>query len=334
MSRLAQPPDALAMSTAGRSRLAPQRPPRGAAVQARRRPARRLTPLWPLAFAALLACGPAWAAPAAEDPATPAAASPSRAAPPLMQANAYRAGIALAGYWVSEKYDGVRAYWDGQRLVTRQGEAIRPPAWFTQGWPDQPLDGELWAGRGGFEIASAAARRREPVDGEWRRLRFMAFDLPAHGGPFDQRLAALRRLAAPARSTLAVAGQRKVESHAELRRLMDAIVRGGGEGLMLHRGSSLYSAVRSDDLLKLKPHDDAEATVIGHVPGKGKYQGLVGALRVRTADGREFRIGSGLTDALRRHPPAIGTLITYRYRGLHASGLPRFATYWRVRSDR
>ena len=65
--------------------------------------------------------------------------SPSQAAtaPPLMLANEYRPDIILAGYWVSEKYDGVRGYWDGRRLLTRGGQVIQAPPWFTAGWPIQ-----------------------------------------------------------------------------------------------------------------------------------------------------------------------------------------------------
>jgi DNA ligase-1 len=94
---------------------------------------------------------------------------------------------------------------------------------------------------------------------------------------------------------------------------------------MLHRGASLYAATRSDDLLKLKPYDDAEAQVIAHLPGKGKYTGMVGALRVRTLSGTEFNVGSGLSDEQRRQPPDIGSWITYGYHGLTGKGIPRFA---------
>jgi DNA ligase-1 len=102
---------------------------------------------------------------------------------------------------------------------------------------------------------------------------------------------------------------------------------------MLHRDGAHYQARRSDDLLKVKPHEDAEAQVVAHVPGQGRHAGRLGALRVRTADGRVFQLGSGLSDALRQQPPAVGTWVTYRFRGLHGSGLPRFATFVRVRAD-
>lgn len=253
---------------------------------------------------------------------------------PLMLANLYRPELPLADYWVSEKYDGVRAYWDGANLWTRQGHRIHAPAWFTDGWPAQPLDGELWAGRGRFTAASSAVARDTPDDDAWREMRYMVFDLPAHPGHFDQRLVDLQRLQAahPSRWLQAVP-QHKVASEAALQTLLRQTVRAGGEGLMLHRGASLYRGERNDDLLKLKQHLDAEATVIGHLPGKGKYQGMLGALQVQTPQGLKFRLGSGLRDADRASPPPIGSQVTYRYLGLHPDGAPRFASFVRVRRD-
>nr|MBP8161729.1 DNA ligase [Ottowia sp.] len=128
--------------------------------------------------------------------------------------------------------------------------------------------------------------------------------------------------------------QRKVAGDAELQALLREVVRGGGEGLMLHRGASLYRAGRGEDLLKLKTHDDAEARVIAHLPGKGKHAGRLGALMVETPEGRRFALGTGFTDAQRADPPPVGSWVTYRFRGLHeGSGLPRFASFLRVRSD-
>ncbi|PFH11081.1 DNA ligase-1 [Collimonas sp. PA-H2] len=261
----------------------------------------------------------------------PAAAQSTTPAPPLMLANVYHPGIALADYWVSEKLDGVRGYWDGEQLLTRGGQRINAPHWFTAGWPKVALDGELWAGRGQFNHAVSTARREAPDDAAWRRMRFMVFDLPAYPGTFDQRLPALQstlaRLAVP---WVQLVEQIKLADHAALQGLLQQTVRQGGEGLMLHRGASLYRAQRSDDLLKVKTHEDAEAKVIGHLPGKGKYQGMLGALWVETPDGLRFKLGSGFSDAQRRQPPALGCVVTYRFRGLNGSGIPRFASFMRV----
>ncbi|MFT4195975.1 DNA ligase [Ottowia sp.] len=263
-----------------------------------------------------------------------AAPALAQTAPPLLLAGRHRPGTDLRDWWVSEKYDGVRGYWDGRTLRTRGGEAIAAPAWFTAGWPAEPMDGELWAGRGRFAQAQSAVARQQPDDAAWRGLRYMVFDLPAHAGSFDERLSALNGLVARIdRPWVQAVPQRKVGSDAELQALLRQVVRGGGEGLMLHRGASLYRAGRGDDLLKLKDHDDAEARVIAHLPGKGRHAGRLGALLVETPEGRRFALGTGFSDAQRRNPPPVGSWVTYRYRGLHeGSGLPRFASFMRVRA--
>ena len=257
------------------------------------------------------------------------------APPPLALANDYDdADVDLSHYWVSEKYDGVRAFWDGARLITRGGHVIHAPAWFTANWPATPLDGELWAGRGRFETVTATVRDFEPDDAAWRNIRFMVFDLPAHPGPFDARLAQLQRLlAGTAMAWLSAVPHSRVADAAQLQQRLQTIAATGGEGLMLHRGDSLYRAERSDDLLKFKPYQDTEARVIGYLPGKGKYAGMMGALLVRNANGLEFRIGTGFTDEQRRHPPAIGSWVTYRYHNVTGRGIPRFARFVRVRTQ-
>jgi DNA ligase-1 len=263
-----------------------------------------------------------------------AASHAAENASPLMLANVYHRGVDLSNYWVSEKYDGVRGYWDGEKLRTRGGEVIAVPAWFVAGWPATPMDGELWAGRGKFAEAVSTVRTQTPDDAAWRRMRFMVFDLPAQPGTFDQRLPVLQqtisRLGLP---WVQAVRQEKIADDRALQAKMKTVVKQGGEGLMLHRGASMYRAERNDDLLKLKPYEDAEARVIAYVPGKGKHHGRVGALLVESADGRRFRLGAGLSDAHRAEPPAIGAWVTYRFRGLNDSGLPRFATFLRVRGD-
>ena len=267
------------------------------------------------------------------------APSQAQAAPALMLANVYRPGLALQDYWVSEKYDGVRGYWDGQALWTRGGERVAAPPWFTSGWPAVAMDGELWAGRGQFSRAVSTVRQQAADDAAWRKMQFMVFDLPAHGGTFTQRLDELRHVVVAINSPWAQAVvQDKVANDAALRSRLRQIVRLGGEGLMLHRGESLYKAQRSDDLLKVKTHEDAEARVISHLPGKGKYAGQLGALLVEApAKGERpamrFKLGTGLSDAQRRNPPPIGALVTYRFRGLNDSGVPRFASFMRIRED-
>lgn len=255
-------------------------------------------------------------------------------APAPMLATAYREGVPVSAFLVSEKLDGVRGRWDGKALWTRGGARLAPPAAFTRNWPDEPMDGELWIGRGRFDEVSALVRRVGADPQAWREVRFMLFDLPAHPGPFAERVARMHVLAAATGNpSLAVIGQRRFGTAAELDAELARVIAAGGEGLMLHRHDALYHPGRSDALLKYKPHQDAEAQVVAHLPGKGKYQGLMGAILVRTPDGRRFRIGSGFTDAQRAAPPAPGSWVTYRYNGFTPTGLPRFARFLRVRDE-
>ena len=273
-----------------------------------------------LCLAALLLCTAALA----EQKSTP---------PSLLLADRYTPTINLADYWVSEKLDGVRAYWDGERLISRNGNRFAAPDWFTERFPPTPLDGELWVGRQRFSETVSIVRRQRPHDG-WRRVRFMLFDLPASTAIFDRRLVELQRLVALADSEfLAAVAQQRIHAHAALLQKLDALTAAGGEGLMLHKGDSVYRGGRSDDLLKLKQFQDAEAVVIAHYAGKGKLTGMLGAIGVETADGIQFRVGSGFSMIQRRNPPPVGSTVTYKFYGLTNSGKPRFPVFLRRRAD-
>ena len=256
------------------------------------------------------------------------------AAPAPMLASRVASDIDVASYLVSEKLDGVRARWDGRALWTRNGNRIDAPASFTRGWPAQPMDGELWLGRGRFQDISNLVRALQRDDRAWREVRFMAFDLPGDNGHFAKRTLRLQAMVMAADSVqLGHFPQRHLTSRALLDAHLDRVMAAGGEGLMLHHALAQYRAGRSETLLKFKRWDDAEARVVGYRPGKGKYTGLVGALLVEDAHGRRFALGSGLRDTDRATPPAVGSMVTFRYDGLTAKGNPRFARYLRVRRD-
>jgi DNA ligase len=256
-----------------------------------------------------------------------------RQTPHLLLANVWNPSIDPTGWWMSEKYDGLRGYWDGRKLWTRQGNLIHAPEYFLAELPrDIALDGELWIGHGKFEETISIVRSETPDD-RWKGVRFMVFDAPQAKGTFEERLQIVRVTLPEGNRFVRVVAQQRCQGVTQLLAERDRVVRLGGEGLMLRQPESAYEPGRSPTLLKVKPYDDAEATVIAHEPGKGKYAGKLGALRVRTDDGREFSIGSGFSDADRELPPPVGTVITYRFRGLTAKGLPRFPGYLRVRRD-
>jgi DNA ligase 1 len=267
------------------------------------------------------------------------ASAPSIAAPPsILLANVLGPNVDVTQYLVSEKFDGVRAIWDGKTLRFRSGRDVAAPRWFIEKLPPEPLDGELWIARGRFDELSGLVRKHVPDDTEWRRVQYLIFEWPqSENSPtmsFSDRVAQLKLIVERANfPALKVVDQFRVKDRAELKRKLDAVVKSGGEGLMLHLADAPYVTGRSDVLLKLKPLLDTEATVIEHLPGKGKHAGKMGALMLETKSGVRFKLGTGFSDAMRANPPDVGALVTYAYRDVTPQGKPRFASFVRVRDD-
>lgn len=231
-----------------------------------------------------------------------------------------------AGWWMSEKLDGVRAVWDGLDLRSRTGNVLDAPQWWRDLLPPISLDGELWIGRGKFQqvvgqVCSAA--------GDWRDVRYMVFDAPATAGAFEERMAIAADSVVGSR-VAAVVEHARCQGDWHLRQELGRVENVGGEGLMLRQPFSHYEAVRSSTLLKVKSSADAEAVVVGHEQGSGRHAGCLGALVVQMNDGTTFRLGTGLTDRLRRRPPRIGTTVTFKFQGMTDAGIPRFASFLRV----
>ena len=260
----------------------------------------------------------------------------------------------ITKYWISEKLDGMRGYWNGKQLLTRKGHIIYSPKWFTQNWPNTAIDGELWMGRETFQQVVSCVRRKPnkhknnikkkveinlktkpSYDDCWHKVRFMMFDLPNHHGTFTTRVSTMKTLVQHSNSPyLEAVKQFKVADDSTLGKTLDNISIHKGEGLMLHLASAHYKKGRNSALMKLKKQQDSEAIVIAHIQGRGKYKHVLGALKVKTNEGVIFKIGSGFTDRERENPPAIGTIITFKYNGKTQAGIPRFARFWRIRTDR
>lgn len=242
------------------------------------------------------------------------------------------AGSVITDYWVSEKLDGVRAFWTGSQLQTRSGHQIHAPDWFTKDFPKEALEGELWAGRNQFHLTMQTVLDSVPNETQWRKIQFMVFDAPNQPGTFDERLAHITPLIDSLhQQQIKAVHQRKLDSIQTLEHWLNEVESHGGEGLMLHRGKQRYIAGKADGLLKLKRFEDAEAIVVGYEPGKGKYQGLTGAIWVKMDNHPLFKIGSGFSDAERASPPEIGSIVTFRYNGFTQNRIPRFARFLRSR---
>lgn len=252
--------------------------------------------------------------------------------PPIQLATSFREDIQIEQYYVSEKLDGIRAYWNGNKLISKQGNTFTAPAWFTQSFPPIALDGELWIKRNSFEKVSGIVRTQDKNNEQWHQVTFMIFDMPQSKAPFKQRVKLMKNIVKSTSSDyLKMIAQFKINTNKKLFSLLDNVVSNKGEGLMLHHQDALYQVKRSKDLMKLKKFNDAEAIVIAHTPGKGKYKGQLGAILVQTKEGITFKIGSGFSDKERQNPPPIGSTITYRYTGKTKNNIPRFASFMRVR---
>lgn len=267
----------------------------------------------------------------------PAAATASKEAatpPPILLAHSWEGDTELRGWWMSEKLDGVRAYWDGKQFLSRLGNSYQAPEWFTKGLPsDVILDGELWVGRKLFQRCVSIVRRHDAGE-EWRQVRYLIFDAPALKQPFEDRQEAIQRLIEAHKPPHAEwVKQERCRDVAHMKEELARVEGLGGEGVMMRRPGSHYEVGRSYSLLKVKSFHDAEARVIGHQPGTGKHKGRLGALLVEMPSGKRFAVGTGLTDAERNSPPPVGAIVTYRYQELTDDGIPRFPSYVDVRHD-
>jgi len=257
------------------------------------------------------------------------------------------------GWWMSEKLDGVRGYWDGKNFYSRLGNQFPAPEWFKQGLPKTPLDGELWCGRRQFRRCLSIVRNRS--SGKlWEYITFLVFDAPSMKAPYEERVAFIKSVVVPvskpdgaAASSAGTGGSGVAtsgtpyaapvgvvtcEGREQLRLELAKVDGMGGEGLMLRQAKSAYENKRSRVLRKVKSVHDEEAKVVGHEGGRGMAFRL-GALTLVTPDGRQFSCGTGLSARDRSHPPAIGSIVTYKFTELMDNGYPRFPVYVGPRID-
>ncbi|MBU6339062.1 MAG: DNA ligase [Rickettsiales bacterium] len=252
----------------------------------------------------------------------------------IQLANLYHKGVNLNQYLVSEKLDGVRAYWNGKELISKQGNIIKAPKWFIKDFPREYFEGELWIDRGKFELVSGIVRQEIPNDEEWQKVKLMLFDMPKNSKIFEERLSDMKILVKNLNlKNLKIIEQFEIANHNDLIKKLNEVIKIGGEGLMLHKKDSFYKPERNNDLLKLKTYEDEEAVVISHIAGKGKFEGMLGAILVENKDKIRFKIGGGFSDEQRKNPPKVGSVITYKFYGKTKNNKPRFASFLRVREE-
>ena len=243
----------------------------------------------------------------------------------------------VSGWLASEKLDGVRAYWDGEILLSRQGKKLNAPLSFTKNFPKFALDGEFYAKELKFEEIQASVMDKLPDEKAWSRLKFHVFDVPEASGGLLERLSELEKfiLQNPqAGQNLKIIKQVKVKDNAEFEAFAEAVIAKSGEGAVVREPNAAYERGRSQNVLKYKKFNDAECVVVAHKVGQGKFSGLLGSVVCENlSDKKRFKIGSGFSDKERANPPKIGSVITYKYQNLTAKGLPRFPVFLRVRED-
>lgn len=263
----------------------------------------------------------------------PSAPKKETEGPPVLLAERWEGDVQLQGWWMSEKLDGVRAYWDGKSFISRLGNKYLAPDWFLEGLPDTPLDGELWIARKSFQRTTSIVRRQDKPD-LWKEVKYLVFDAPSIKEPFERRIQACQDLLSSRAPKFATWHPHELcQGVDHLKAELERVNGLGGEGLMLRKPGSLYQVGRSSTLLKVKTFHDAEATVLEHVGGMGRHKGRLGSLLVQLPDGTRFNVGTGFSDAEREAPPAVGSVITFRYQELSDGGVPRFPSYVGLRAE-
>jgi len=249
-----------------------------------------------------------------------------------MLAKPHKDSANYVGWWMSEKLDGMRAYWTGSGLFSRNGKPIAAPKWFIVQLPSMALDGELMVGRGRFNDTISIVRKQTPVDSEWKRITFHVFDAPMQPGTCEQRWADMHAAVQGVPFIQAVE-QVHCTSPRHLNEMREQIAQLGGEGVMLRAPKSAYELRRSDKLLKVKSFQDTEAKIVGYLPGEGKHAGRLGAYVAQLLKGSKatFGVGTGMTDHDRENPLPKGTIITVKFFELTPDGVPRFPSFVGVR---
>lgn len=236
----------------------------------------------------------------------------------------------ISGWVMSEKLDGIRAYWDGEKLISRGGKRIYAPKWFIKDYPPFPLDGELWTKRKDFENIASIVRDKNPSEA-WKQIKYTIFEVPHAKGNLFKRL---KKVKPYENEILKILPQIKIKDKKHLEDFHKELELKGAEGVVVRDPKMHYIGKRTSTALKIKTFHDAECEVIGHTEGKGKYEGFLGALKCRLNNGIIFKIGTGLSDSERRNPPKIGEVVTFKYQEFTKYGKPRFPVYLRGRSVR
>ena len=248
--------------------------------------------------------------------------------PKLLLLNVYK-DQNITGWVMSEKLDGIRAYWDGKRLLSRGGKVIHAPTWFTQGYPPFPIDGELWTKRADFEQILSIVRDRTPST-DWKSIAHYIFEVPHAQGGLLKRLKKVKPYEG---NIIKIIPQIKIQDQHHFKQFLTAIEKNGGEGVVVRDPNAPYIDKRTNKALKVKSFLDKECKILAYHQGKGKFQGLLGSVTCQMENNVTFKIGSGFSRDERKNPPPIGSMVTFKYQSMTKYGKPRFPVFLRVREQ-
>ncbi len=229
---------------------------------------------------------------------------------------------------MSEKLDGIRAYWSGKNLISRGGKIIHAPAWFTKNYPPFPIDGELWTKRADFENISSIVRDKNPNEEQWKQIKHYIFEVPnTKGGLFER----LKKVSPYEGEIIKIIPQIPIKNKKHLQQFLKQIEHKKGEGVVVRDPNTPYIAKRTSKALKVKSFLDKECKIVAYNRGHGKLKALMGSITCQMDNNITFKIGSGFSMNERKNPPAIGSVITFKYKEMTKYGKPRFPVFLRVR---
>lgn len=243
----------------------------------------------------------------------------------------YQGDENIQNWLMSEKLDGIRAYWDGKELLTRKGKKIYPPKYFLKNFPDFELDGELWTKRADFETIQNIVMDKKPSK-DWNKITYNIFEVPNAKKDFLNRLKKAKNWFDKNPNTqIRIIKQIKIENKESLNKYLEQIISKKGEGLIIKDPNKEFHAGRSSHILKVKKSMSDEAIVIAiNISKKTK---ILKSLVVKLKNGVIFNLGTGFSKKQRENPVKIGKIVTFKYYGLTKNGIPKFASFLHVRED-
>lgn len=233
----------------------------------------------------------------------------------------------IAGWYMSEKLDGIRAYWNTKELLTKNGKKIYTPRGFTDNFPAFELDGELWTKRDNFENIQSIVLDKVPSK-NWEQITYNIFEAPNSKGNFQQRLKKVNDWFAKNKNqSVKIINQIICKDKNHLNSFLEEIVILKGEGVIIKNQNLSYINKRSKNSLKVKKFYDMEGVVTRITYNNEVMKSLV----LKLENGTTFNLGGGFTQQQRKHHPNVGDMITFKYYNFTKYGKPKFASFLRVR---